>query len=1624
MSGPSLKVEKIFYEESKVSPVESHSSRPIWNDQISRSVAEITQEQLWNGLSSLYDSNEDLKAEAASLDPTSRDPNARDNGELLDGLLDTFINGANKVLDELTIIGNAHPILAIAIYAFHEVIKLDIARRENNKKVLVVVLEMQNMLGPMFQLRNLDHNHMPQREKEIHEKRLKEIVEQITQDIKVCRSDITHFINRKFVYKLVLAKGYERKFAGHIETFLRRRNELQTVISEYTAIGISSANVALAEIGKKVEVADEKLDKIAEVLFRGLDTPREKDVFKFMQQHGGPEKCVNDLDLLPKLILKAGESTKPGKVTVTNRAELEEIRKELSEALSEDLDKVLDKHFLRFEKVLQVQNNNMKRMASHLENQGAMMQTQASQLGQILDTVTTIMVMEEGKYRAKAVKLKDPEIQRVWTQMNLTSVVKAKVFVLTFRDHIRLDHSSAPTPSIGTPIPYTSQLPEEHVNSLLRTPISVTSSVYRPPLKMTESNRDLHTLQLAMNSIDAQESSASQRLPLHSENGRVITNDTPSVNVKERSQNGPEMPTPALGLTISDTTELQPLAAMPEPQIHPHLEPTQKPSLPVNTGNKSDDWVLEYIDAAYVKPIVEAMDEDGSGFISVQEANRFALARPAGMSLLHWMAYWAAGWHINLAKYQKEIYTVLLQISDIVPRVLVTNSIYVDDYLDVPILTRLDALLRSIRPVPDNVRKDHNLIEVANIMASLQMERLRTNLADMGHVIESSLDATTIAGGSSRVETWILPLVLLLLQRHRDVLRLAKTVVLDPREFDAHVQSLMSVFSVFDERIEYLEARFRQLHSDIDAQFHNFAYGMFFAAYKKDEFNTYDHTLLSKVRELWRPDDVPNKPGVLPDTSILTKPIGETFNPDDPIIDATAPLPDGYVSHPIEGEWSGWFQPSEGTPYYLRPHRCVIHPIVDNKLVGRAEAFCGAVDIHGTAERVQTQPSSADLRVEFYFSPENSRYGQQLCRGTYNAEKDIIEGTYTWFWPSTPVQLGVAPQPFFNGSDMEGAPAVGVSMDENLEAGVNTLVRPPPSNDFTPLLDTEPSQDVQTLEFNQVETILQVKSPLVNVDGGNHDRSYTGLEVGPPVTFDPQTAISEDRIDGRFVLSRIPIHLLRFRYLLDGSGVPPCWRVWPLARKRWSFAIEAILHQTRWRINSSKVFNQALAERRKWIYLSMRWYIANPDPARGGWSPFEPLSRNDWEAYETLESYVPPTNARLYERTAHYLARREVHIMPVGRLPCDVCNWDLCFRRQQCIYCKDDHLLLDHRDVDICYNCIDKPVPFREVTHSKSHSLLRSPYRIHKYEYKNVIAEARFISARVKNMFRAQEEQRNELNKHHHRRGGRGKKGKLGNDTDRKTSSTDSDPIYCACCAETVSLPCWVCIVCSPYVFFCSRCERNNASVTNWAAFYHSKKEHQILRIFDTVEVKVFRDGNNVGVQLEEINTTISSLEKKINKQLQEGKETKGVVDEMAKKVGISWSDEHSNLQSFAEGAESSSYDHGIAADSARITGISTPTDVEGTTTQPLESLHERITGNGVNQSELERRLEILEAKLGTSKSKHEKDIGVKIDALEAKMDELFILVQRLVSFTLIFLMLGAGIMVYNRRQTFYHIKV
>ena len=52
------------------------------------------------------------------------------------------------------------------------------------------------------------------------------------------------------------------------------------------------------------------------------------------------------------------------------------------------------------------------------------------------------------------------------------------------------------------------------------------------------------------------------------------------------------------------------------------------PTVPTQQLSGQDEWNLEYINITRVQPIIEAFDDDASGFITVAEVNTFTKARP------------------------------------------------------------------------------------------------------------------------------------------------------------------------------------------------------------------------------------------------------------------------------------------------------------------------------------------------------------------------------------------------------------------------------------------------------------------------------------------------------------------------------------------------------------------------------------------------------------------------------------------------------------------------------------------------------------------------------------------------------------------------------------------------------------------------------------------------------------------------------------------------------------------------------------------------------------------------------------------------------------------------------------
>jgi len=196
---------------------------------------------------------------------------------------------------------------------------------------------------------------------------------------------------------MINAKSYQLRFAEHVEIFAHRRSELQSTITSYIAAGIDAANIAITEVNYKVTAMDVKLDAIVKI-FKKLDTPREHEVFEFIEENGGAKRCVEKDELFTKLLAKAGEYSTTGKML--KGQELTEMRDMLKAEVKANymaFTKELRDNLARFERLLVVQNNNLR---DELVQQRHEIRYHSTKLDQLFQT--SVLILEEGKLIRKA----------------------------------------------------------------------------------------------------------------------------------------------------------------------------------------------------------------------------------------------------------------------------------------------------------------------------------------------------------------------------------------------------------------------------------------------------------------------------------------------------------------------------------------------------------------------------------------------------------------------------------------------------------------------------------------------------------------------------------------------------------------------------------------------------------------------------------------------------------------------------------------------------------------------------------------------------------------------------------------------------------------------------------------------------------------------------------------------------------------------------------------------------------------------------------------------------------------------------------------------------------------------
>ncbi|KAK0213335.1 hypothetical protein DFS33DRAFT_1249993, partial [Desarmillaria ectypa] len=703
---------------------------------------------------------------------------------------------------------------------------------------------------------------------------------------------------------------------------------------------------------------------------------------------------------------------------------------------------------------------------------------------------------------------------------------------------------------------------------------------------------------------------------------------------------------------------------------------------------RNDRWALAYFNVAHVQPILEAVDDDATGFITTKEINTFTKSMPSGWTLPQWIAYWAEGmsrsalcsfllmnptlgWHVSVDQYKKKIHMILSTMYNAFPHVLPANREAVALYLQHDAIYQVDKLLQSTRDIPSHALESSELRRLTEAYTQSEETRMMRNLEDVLYDIDARSTVSLIAG-PGRIERYIYPMLYLLLRHQLRVVRLSTRLVLDPYEMSNMSSSLWNLFSVVDQRMQNLASIFKQSNVDVVEKLENFAFGMarhFKLSYNNPEKRPSNSFISDYVNEDPTIDDEGTEPLMDIPLSILRYPLPDISGSD--MYYLSSDFAEEHPQDPIQGQWTGHL-------YYERKSdiclvQLVIDSLIDGALTGKAATWKWTMNISG--DRSST-----------------------LQNDETNATEENQSG---------------AADPESNEADVD--------------------------NDASQASDSSGSTDPES-----------------------EDYFY------------------------KFILRRIPASLCRF-LPGDPRDLPAADEdAESRARARWRFACTSVLDRMRRKSFSWKFLKDRFAERRRFVELAVRERCMDEN-----YCPRNPLSEEEQQELYRLRCTICPMDSRYYYSfVADEITRR----MFIG-YGCDSCNGLILGSRLACLTCMNDSFT---DTIDLCMSCIDTSCERGGFVHDPSHVLLKFDSVVLDGRLRWIIPEACSMVVRIKGEFRSSLKNRIEPVE---------KSGLSHSGQSKKEASTAPVPPKCRCCGKVISLPCWVCLICTIDAYVCDECD-------------------------------------------------------------------------------------------------------------------------------------------------------------------------------------------------------------------------
>ncbi|KAE9399207.1 hypothetical protein BT96DRAFT_702221 [Gymnopus androsaceus JB14] len=629
-------------------------------------------------------------------------------------------------MDILDDVRKIHPVIGVAVLAFKAIVTLELKRRDNDQKVLVLQVKMQEMMEIFVQLRAIKPEQKEHEKGSTVEQSFKSLCDQIAKDMGSCANLCDSYSKKRRLVKLLKSPIYDSRLAGYIQIFIERRTELDSVLSMFTAQKIHSA-FSLLENNQQV------LNSIAasiQVIFAKLCTrsPLEKELWRLIKAGGGLEKCSSDESVLGELLkldsqeIWAFEETNepspfgismsftpsalprtPAPAAAYYSAPPPATRQFGSSAAYYSAPPPMPHHF----GPTPLMHPNSKPI--HVPSQSV-------------------------KFYQGGSTYREPKSDPILIPLQFT----------------RFSQGGAPDVDVKIPQHVISNLKEElavNIDDDLKKNLQVFNR------KFDEQQRLLQHIEETVIRQGSRVISAFREGPhdrIYDPELRAIWKEMGwklSVPVEEfvHTVHDYYVAQYSDSSIVSDHFRSPPL---PDSTLEDQIVALRE-AFSAAKQRAAERWALKHINMANIVPLKETFDGDASGFVTVWEANQVTSLCPKDWSFLHWLAYWAAGRHFTVWQYQQKIGAIINQMHNCLETLLPTNRAVVDQYLAIPDFYTVDQVLQQIFPCMD--QPEGVFAEKIATYARAEEEIMEQTLKALNYEIDG-LDTLEFIIGESQIE--------------------------------------------------------------------------------------------------------------------------------------------------------------------------------------------------------------------------------------------------------------------------------------------------------------------------------------------------------------------------------------------------------------------------------------------------------------------------------------------------------------------------------------------------------------------------------------------------------------------------------------------------------------------------------------------------------------------------------------------------------------------------------------------------------------------------------------------------------------------------------------------------------